>query len=98
VIEFEPTGPPDPRNGQGAPGRGQLYINGELVGNAEFPTTVPLTFGIEGLDDGRLGDGRAGHAGRGHSGRNRAEALQLRGTNASRHARGAYNPRGRIAN
>ena len=39
-------------NGRGAPGRGQLYINGELVGNTEFPTTVPLTFGIEGLSCG----------------------------------------------
>ncbi len=51
-YEFEPTGPPDPRNGRGAPGRGQLYINGELVGNTEFPTTVPITFGIEGLSCG----------------------------------------------
>ena len=33
-------------------GGGQLYINGELVGNTEFPTTVPLTFGIEGLSCG----------------------------------------------
>jgi arylsulfatase len=51
-YEFEPTGPPDIREGLGAPGRGQLYINGELVGNTEFPTTVPLTFGIEGLSCG----------------------------------------------
>ena len=51
-YEFEPTGPPDPRNGRGAPGRGQLYINGELVGHSEFPTTVPITFGIEGLSCG----------------------------------------------
>jgi arylsulfatase len=51
-YEFEPTGPPDIRNGRGAPGRGQLYINGELVGNSEFPTTVPITFGIEGLSCG----------------------------------------------
>jgi len=51
-YEFEPTGPPDPRNGRGAPGRGQLYINNELVGNTEFPTTVPITFGIEGLSCG----------------------------------------------
>ena len=51
-YEFEPTGPPDIRNGRGAPGRGQLYINGELVGNTEFPTTVPITFGIEGLSCG----------------------------------------------
>ena len=40
------------RNGRGAPGRGQLYINGELVGNNEFPTTVPILFGIEGLSCG----------------------------------------------
>jgi hypothetical protein len=51
-YEFEPTGQPDPRNGKGAPGRGQLYINDELVGNSEFPTTVPITFGIEGLSCG----------------------------------------------
>jgi arylsulfatase len=51
-YEFEPTGEPDLRNGKGAPGRGQLYINGQLVGNAEFPTTVPILFGIEGLSCG----------------------------------------------
>jgi arylsulfatase len=51
-YEFEPTGPPDIRNGRGAPGRGQLYINSELVGNSEFPTSVPITFGIEGLSCG----------------------------------------------
>ena len=51
-YEFEPTGPPNPREGRGAPGRGQLYIDGELVGNTEFPTTVPITFGIEGLSCG----------------------------------------------
>jgi arylsulfatase len=51
-YEFEPTGKPDPRNGKGAPGRGQLYFNGELVGNTDFPTTVPITFGIEGLSCG----------------------------------------------
>jgi arylsulfatase len=51
-YEFEPTGVPDIRNGKGAPGRGQLYIDGELVGNAEFPTTVPILFGIEGLSCG----------------------------------------------
>jgi arylsulfatase len=51
-YEFEPTGEPDIRNGRGAPGRGQLYINGELVGNSEFPTTVPILFGIEGLSCG----------------------------------------------
>ncbi len=51
-YEFEPTSPPKPREGKGAGGRGQLYINGELVGNTEFPTTVPITFGIEGLSCG----------------------------------------------
>ena len=28
------------------------YINDELVGNTEFPTTVPILFGIEGLSCG----------------------------------------------
>jgi hypothetical protein len=51
-YEFEPTGEPDIRNGRGVPGRGQLYINGELVGNTDFPTSVPITFGIEGLSCG----------------------------------------------
>jgi len=51
-YEFEPSGPPDVSNGRGAPGRGQLYIDGELVGNSEFPTTVPNLFGIEGLSCG----------------------------------------------
>jgi arylsulfatase len=51
-YEFEPTGQPDIRVGRGAPGRGQLYINDELVGNTEFPTTVPILFGIEGLSCG----------------------------------------------
>ena len=27
----------------------QLYINGELVGHTEFPTSTPILFGIEGL-------------------------------------------------
>lgn len=47
-YEFEPTGAPDPSTGKGAPGRGQLYIDGELVGNAEFAKTTPLVFGIAG--------------------------------------------------
>jgi arylsulfatase len=51
-YEFEPTGKPDPRQGKGAPGRGQLYINEKLVGNVEFPLTVPILFGIEGLSCG----------------------------------------------
>jgi arylsulfatase len=51
-YEFEPTGAPDIGNGRGAPGRGQLYIDGELVGNSDFHVTVPITFGIEGLSCG----------------------------------------------
>ncbi|MEZ4609146.1 MAG: hypothetical protein R2838_02625 [Caldilineaceae bacterium] len=47
-YEFEPTGEADPRNGRGAPGRGQIYFNGKLVGASEFHTTVPILFGIEG--------------------------------------------------
>jgi hypothetical protein len=51
-YEFEPTGEPKVREGKGTPGRGQLYINGELVGVCEFPVTVPIVFGIEGLSCG----------------------------------------------
>ena len=51
-YEFEPTGKPDMKEGKGAPGRGQLYIDDKLVGNAEFPLTVPIMFGIEGLSCG----------------------------------------------
>jgi arylsulfatase len=51
-YEFEPKTPPKPREGKGAGGLGQLYINGELAGNVDFPTTVPNTFGIEGLSCG----------------------------------------------
>jgi hypothetical protein len=51
-YEFEPTGQPDIANGKGAPGRGQLYFDGTLVGNAEFDMTVPLIFGVEGLSCG----------------------------------------------
>jgi arylsulfatase A-like enzyme len=51
-YEFEPTSPPDLAQGRGAGGRAQLYIDGELVGNEEFPVTVPILFGIEGLSCG----------------------------------------------
>jgi arylsulfatase len=47
-FEFEPTGKPDIANGKGAPGRAQLYINGKLVGQADFPVTIPLAIGIGG--------------------------------------------------
>ncbi len=51
-YEFESTGKPDFKAGKGAPGRGQLYINGELVANIEMPYTVPVAFGIIGLSCG----------------------------------------------
>ena len=53
-YEFEPTGQPDLAKGRGAPGRAQLYVNGALVGQAEFPVTMPLALGIgAGLAVGR---------------------------------------------
>jgi arylsulfatase len=51
-FEFEPTGDPDFTVGKGSPGRGQLYVDGELVANAEFPHTTPLLFELEGLSCG----------------------------------------------
>jgi arylsulfatase A-like enzyme len=43
-FEFEPTGKPDLPNGKGAPGRLQLYVDGQLVGEAEAPVTTPFVF------------------------------------------------------
>ena len=34
------------------PGRGQLYIDGKLVGAGDFPHTTPLFFELEGLSCG----------------------------------------------
>jgi arylsulfatase len=51
-YEFEPTGEPDIANGKGVPGRGQLYVDGELVANTEYPHTTPLFFELEGLSCG----------------------------------------------
>ena len=36
-FEFEVTGPPD-LHGKGAPGRGQLYFDGKLVGQTISPS------------------------------------------------------------
>jgi arylsulfatase len=47
-FEFEVTGPPDIANGKGTPGNAQLYIDGKLVGQAEFPHTTPLSMGLTG--------------------------------------------------
>ena len=45
-YEFAPTGPPDLKNGKGAPGTAKLLVDGELVGQADFPVTVPLALGL----------------------------------------------------
>ncbi len=47
-FEFEVTGKPDILKGKGASGRGQLYIDGKLVGQADMPVTIPLGFGLAG--------------------------------------------------
>jgi arylsulfatase len=51
-YEFEPTGEPDIAHGKGVPGRGQLYVDGQLVGATDFPHTTPLLFELEGLSCG----------------------------------------------
>jgi arylsulfatase A-like enzyme len=51
-FEFEPTGKPDFAQGKGAPGRAQLYVDGQLVGQAEFPVTTPVAFNPGGLTCG----------------------------------------------
>jgi arylsulfatase A-like enzyme len=47
-YEFEKTGEWDLKNGRGAPGRGQLYIDGKLVGQGDIPLTMPLSIGLAG--------------------------------------------------
>ena len=51
-FEFEPTGNPDFAQGKGAPGRAQLYVDGHLVAQAEFPVTTPVAFNPGGLTCG----------------------------------------------
>jgi hypothetical protein len=45
-FEFEPTGKAEIKAGKGVPGRAQLYIDDRLVGQTEFPYTVPITYGL----------------------------------------------------
>jgi arylsulfatase len=45
-YEFEVTGKPDVLNGKGVPGHGQLYIDGELVGQVEMDVTNPIMLGL----------------------------------------------------
>ena len=47
-FEFEPTGKPDFATGKGAPGHALLYVDGNQVGEADFPVTVPLALGLAG--------------------------------------------------
>jgi len=47
-FEFEVTGKPDMAKGKGAPGRGQLYLDGTLVGQGDIPLTMPLSIGLAG--------------------------------------------------
>ncbi len=51
-FEFEPTGQPDIASGKGSPGRAQLYVDGQLVGQSEFPVTTPVAFNPGGLTCG----------------------------------------------
>ena len=41
-LRVRPTGKPDFPQGKGAPGLDQLYVDGQLVANAEFPVTTPI--------------------------------------------------------
>ncbi|AKF79883.1 arylsulfatase [Myxococcus fulvus 124B02] len=53
-FEFEPTGAPDLARGKGAPGRGRLFIDGELVAQSDISATMPLVISLgEGLTCGR---------------------------------------------
>jgi arylsulfatase len=45
-YEFEVTGEPDVLKGKGAAGRGQLYIDGQLVGQVEMDVTNPIMLGL----------------------------------------------------
>ena len=45
-YEFEPTGPPDLKNGRGTPGIARLLVDGDVVGQAEFAVTIPLALGL----------------------------------------------------
>jgi arylsulfatase A-like enzyme len=51
-FEFEPTGAPDFAHGQGSPGRAQLYVDGRLIAQNEFPVTTPIGFNPGGLTCG----------------------------------------------
>jgi hypothetical protein len=56
-YELEPTGEADFAAGKGVPARGELYIDGKLVGAVDMPHTVPSIVSSEGLTCGH--DGRS---------------------------------------
>jgi len=45
-FEFEVTGEAGILKGKGTPGRGQLYVDGELVGQIEMDVTNPIMLGL----------------------------------------------------
>ena len=47
-FEFVPTGKPDLKKGEGAPGITRLYIDKKLVKEGKLPVTIPLAFGLGG--------------------------------------------------
>ncbi len=47
-FEFEATGKPDIARGKGSAGRAQLYLDGKLVGEEQYPHTTPLSMGLTG--------------------------------------------------
>ena len=51
-FEFEPTDKPDIAHGKGSPGRAQLYLDGKLIAQNEFPVTTPIAFNPGGLTCG----------------------------------------------
>jgi hypothetical protein len=51
-FEFEPTGQPDIAQGKGSPGRAQLYVDGQLIAQNEFPVTTPMVLNPGGLTCG----------------------------------------------
>ena len=53
-YEFEVTGEPQVLQGKGAPGHGQLYIDGQLAGQVEMSVTNPIMLGLaSGVSGGR---------------------------------------------
>jgi arylsulfatase len=48
ACQFQATGKPDLSHGKGAPGKGQLFIDGKQVGEIEIPATTPIAMGLAG--------------------------------------------------